>query len=115
MSDDDDVTKARLAIGLPRDRFFDVGGGIGGVPIVCKCVHCGTLFGSRSYDLADVDHICRGDCGRPYLHHEQPPSDGAIYAAISQRDMTAEERAELDADIAERFRNVEQGAQGSDK
>lgn len=66
---DDEVTAARVAIGLPRDRFFDVNGGVNqGVSIVCKCIHCGTLFGSRSHDLADLDHICRGDCGRPWQH-----------------------------------------------
>lgn len=66
---DDEVTKARLAIGLPLDRFFDVGGGIGpGVSIVCKCIHCGTLFGGLSHDLADLDHVCAGDCGRLWMH-----------------------------------------------
>ena len=70
MSDPDgEVTKARLAIGLPQDRFFDVGGGVGpGLSIVCKCIHCGTLFKSRSHDLADLDQICRGDCGRTWMH-----------------------------------------------
>ena len=78
MSEDDEVTKARLAIGLSRNRFEGFDGGVGpGMPIVCKCIHCGTLFGSRSHDLADLDHICRGDCGRYWMHDEplaqQPP------------------------------------------
>lgn len=64
----DEVTEARLAIGLPSDRFFDASQS--GVSIVCRCIHCGTLFGSRSYDLADVDHINRGDCGRPWQHDQ---------------------------------------------
>jgi hypothetical protein len=75
MIEDDEVTAARLSIGLPRDRFFDVGGGYGpGVSIVCRCIHCGTLFGSRSHDLADLDHICRGDCGREWQHESAPVS-----------------------------------------
>jgi hypothetical protein len=39
------------------------------------------------------------------------PSDGAIYAAVSQRDMTPEERAELDAaieDIITDIRDMEE-------
>ena len=61
---EDEVTLARIAIGLPVDRFHGYGGGIGpGMPIVCKCIHCGKLFESASHDLADIDHICKGDCG----------------------------------------------------
>jgi hypothetical protein len=76
VSEDDEVTKARLAIGLPRDRFFQMAtwGGVGpGVSIVCKCIHCGTLFGSHSHDLADLDHINKGDCGRPWMHDLPKP------------------------------------------
>lgn len=67
MSEFDEVTAARLAIGLWADRFLNVGGD-GKVNIVCKCIHCGTLFGSRSDNLADLDHVNRGDCGRPWQH-----------------------------------------------
>jgi hypothetical protein len=66
MSEDDEVTAARLAIGLSADRFE--GSTALPLPIVCKCIHCGTLFGSQSYDLADLDHINKGDCGRPWMH-----------------------------------------------
>jgi hypothetical protein len=62
---DEEVTKARLAVGLSADRFAGFGGGVGpGMPIVCKCIYCGTLFSSLSHDLADLDHINKGDCGR---------------------------------------------------
>lgn len=60
----DEVDAARSFLGLPANRFADVGGGIGpGCRIVCKCKDCGILFVSRSHDLADVDHICKGECG----------------------------------------------------
>lgn len=66
---DDEVTAARLAIGLPRDRFHGMNGGVNkGMQIVCKCIHCDTLFASVSYDFADLDFICKGDCGRPWQH-----------------------------------------------
>lgn len=58
-----DVDNARHVLGLPRNRFADVGGGIGAVRIVARCEHCATLFVARSHDLADLDHINRGDCG----------------------------------------------------
>lgn len=58
------VDAARSELGLPLDRFCDVGGGIGpGLRIACKCIHCGKLFVSRSHDLADVEFVCKGDCG----------------------------------------------------
>lgn len=60
----DDVTRARVAIGLSPNRFHGYDGGVGpGMPIVCKCIHCGALFKSLSHDLADLDFICKGDCG----------------------------------------------------
>jgi hypothetical protein len=60
----EEVAKARMAVGLPREPFQDFGGAYKrGEPIVCKCVYCGKLFASASPDLADVDHICKGDCG----------------------------------------------------
>lgn len=60
----DDVDVARSRLGLPADRFADVGGGINqGNRIVCQCGGCGKLFISRSHDLADLDHINKGDCG----------------------------------------------------
>lgn len=61
----DDVDKARQQLLLPADRFAHAvgGGGIGAVWIACKCIHCGALFKAMSHDLADVDHICKGDCG----------------------------------------------------
>ena len=60
-----DVDAARKELGLPADRFAYAvgGGGIGQAWIVCKCIHCGNLFKSTSADMADVGHICRGDCG----------------------------------------------------
>ena len=61
---DADVTNARIVLGLSRNRFAGYDGGIGpGMPIVCQCIHCAKLFVSRSHDLADLDHICKGDCG----------------------------------------------------
>lgn len=67
---DDEVTTARLAIGLSADRYANIGGGITtGQPIVCRCIHCGTLFASKSHDLSDLDYICMGDCGK----HEKAP------------------------------------------
>lgn len=59
----DDVTNARLVLGLPAKRFADVGGGIGPVRIVAKCIHCAALLIANSHDLADLDHINKGDCG----------------------------------------------------
>ncbi len=60
---DEDVTSARIVLGLSRNRFQGYDGGIGpGMPIVCRCIHCARLFVSRSHDLADLDHICKGDC-----------------------------------------------------
>jgi hypothetical protein len=60
----DEVTAARMSIGLSPDRFKGVDGGVGpGMSIVCKCIHCGKLFESASHDLSDLDHICKGDCG----------------------------------------------------
>lgn len=54
----------RVRLGLPLDRYADVGGGIGpGCRIACKCIHCGKMFVSRSHDLVDLDFICKGDCG----------------------------------------------------
>lgn len=59
-----DVTNARIALGLPVNRFAGLDGGIGpGMAIVCRCIHCARLFVSLSHDLADLDHICKGDCG----------------------------------------------------
>lgn len=64
MEEYDRVKKARADLGLPENTFADVGGGVGpGVRIACKCIHCGKLFVSRSHDLADLEHICKGDCG----------------------------------------------------
>lgn len=61
---DADVTNARVDLGLPVNRFHGHNGGVGpGMPIVCKCIHCLRLFVSTSHDLADLDHICGGDCG----------------------------------------------------
>ena len=61
---DTDVTNARIVLGLPVNRFANYGGGVGpGMPIVCRCIHCTRLFVSASHDLADLDHICKGDCG----------------------------------------------------
>ncbi len=61
---DEEVTQARLSVGLPREPFRSFGKAAEhGEPIVCKCVHCGKLFASASPDLADVEHICKGDCG----------------------------------------------------
>ena len=61
---DADVTNARIALGLPVNRFAGHYGGINsGMPIVCRCVHCGLLFRGASHGLADLDHICKGDCG----------------------------------------------------
>ena len=69
LSKGEEVTRARLAIGLSYNRFYGCGGGVGlGMPIVCKCIHCGTLFSSLSHNLADLDHICKGDCGRHQQH-----------------------------------------------
>ena len=63
-SDHSEVTKARLALGLPRNRFASTPKSQRyGQAIVCKCIHCGKLFEGASFDLADVDHICKGDCG----------------------------------------------------
>ena len=58
----DEVDRARSEIGLSANRFD---GAASGIPpsIVCRCIHCGALFSSRSADLADLDHICLGDCG----------------------------------------------------
>lgn len=59
-----EVDAARAEMGLPLDRFADVGGGIGpGCRIVCKCIHCDKLFVTRSHNLADVEFVCKGDCG----------------------------------------------------
>jgi hypothetical protein len=44
---------------------------------------------------------CDCESGRPVL------SDGAIYAALSRKGMTEEERKSLDADIARRLANIE--------
>lgn len=64
MSEDIDVDNARTVLGLSRNRFHGYDGGVGpGMPIVCKCVHCLQLFVGASHDLADLDHICKGDCG----------------------------------------------------
>ena len=61
---DAEVIKARLAVGLPAKPFQDFGKAAAhGESIVCKCIHCGKLFASASPDLADVEHICKGDCG----------------------------------------------------
>lgn len=69
MTEDDEVTAARIAIGLPRNRYaFPAAAGGPGVPIVCKCMECGTLFGGHSGDLADLNRIIPGDCGRPWQH-----------------------------------------------
>lgn len=66
MEEYDRVKKARSDLGLPENTWADVGGGIGpGVRIACKCIYCGNLFVSRSHDLADLEHICKGDCGCP--------------------------------------------------
>lgn len=55
---------ARRALGLHPNRFHGYDGGAGlGMPIVCRCVHCAWVFVGRSHDLADLDHICKGDCG----------------------------------------------------
>lgn len=55
---------ARAELGLPHDRFADVGGGIGpGCRIAVRCIHCGKLFVSRSHNLADVESVRQGDCG----------------------------------------------------
>lgn len=60
----DEVTEARLKLGLPIERFKTTPmSQERGMPIVCKCIHCGKLFEGASFDLADVDHICKGDCG----------------------------------------------------
>ena len=70
----DEVTAARMAIGLPVNRFAFMTDGKDyplGAPIVCKCIHCGTLFGSQSADLADLDHVCKGDCGRHWQHDQK--------------------------------------------
>lgn len=64
-SNDSEVTRARVAIGLDPNRYKCIGSPFA---IVCRCIHCGTLFGSTSFDLADLDHINRGDCGRPWQH-----------------------------------------------
>lgn len=64
MEEYDRVKKARADLDLPENTFADIGGGVGpGVRIVCKCIYCKTLFVSRSHDLADLEHICKGDCG----------------------------------------------------
>jgi len=61
--DDTVVTIARLKVGLPANGFFDASDGVDpGVSIVCRCIHCGKLFASRSHNLADAERICRGDC-----------------------------------------------------
>lgn len=61
---DAEVTKARLAFGLPPEPFNSFWRSFSyGEPIVCKCIHCGKLFASASPNLADVEHICKGDCG----------------------------------------------------
>jgi hypothetical protein len=71
---DDEVTAARRAIGLPARRLpIGYGGVSTGLPIVCKCIYCGTLFGSLTHNLGDLDVICDGDCGRPWQH----PDPGA--------------------------------------
>jgi hypothetical protein len=57
-----DVTNARIVLGLSRNRFHGYDGGPG-MPIVAKCVHCLRLFVSASHELADLDYICKGDCG----------------------------------------------------
>lgn len=60
----DRVKKARAELWLPENTFEDVGGGVGpGVRIACRCMYCKTLFVGRSHDLADLEHICNGDCG----------------------------------------------------
>ena len=66
MGETTDLDNARMAVGLSEARFADLGSAetfTHGLPIVCKCVRCGTLFVSRSHDLADQEFICRGDCG----------------------------------------------------
>lgn len=66
------VTWARHEIGAPRDRFFGHVGGLSqGMITVCKCIHCGTLSGSRTHNLGNLDHILRGDCGRAWMHSDQ--------------------------------------------
>lgn len=62
----DEVTQARRAIGLPANKFHDMASDISkrlGLSIVCKCIHCEKLFESRSHNLGDLEHICKGDCG----------------------------------------------------
>src|SRR5580698_5196997 len=87
-----EVDMARALMGLPADRFADVGGGVGlGARIVCRCEACKCLFVSRSHDLADLDHICRGLCeahapARPCTCHpdDNPPVPCAQKYALTE-------------------------------
>jgi hypothetical protein len=57
-----------------------------------RCDRCGSS--------GDTYVLCSG-CGGPLPDVAASPSDGAIYAAVSQRDMTPEERVEMDALFAQ--------------
>jgi len=62
------VEWARYRIGLRGSRFRCHEGEGNGVVAVARCIHCGTLFGTLTHNLGNLDHILKGDCDRPWQH-----------------------------------------------